>query len=365
MPRLRLILLTLSMVMCFTFSTAFAEEAGALYGARLQSIDLSSEAVANSKKSFAAKGSDTYVYVSVVVDGRVLWISPKKKFVKGEKHIDWPNGSASTCGIFWEPGMPVTLKVFASDDETDAVVRAGIVGASTGAGVGAVLGGLLGAFGGPLAPATVPLGVGIGAAIGGGVGATTGGMVGKMAATDHLLVEKHLNNNDLFPLNGSIDINTQDGLGGESTSTVSFIMTRSQKAVEKGNLELGKTYLVRFKEIRLSEYALRKGGKDIEKSRYRIVLRVRKKKYPFPKEDKLRLNAGQVTDPNVITILKNEGDETEVLVYETDFLRDDLVFSARIAKLDGKSWVFQGKSTASDIADEESCVVIETYGPMD
>ena len=305
---------------------------------------------------------DTYLYVVVLVDGRPTWISPIQSVHPNQLTFQWPKEASSTFPVLWRPGTPVTIRVIVTTDGTD---RKQLLGATTagGAGLGAIIGAI--AAGTVTGGLGAPAGAAIGAIIGGGVGGAGGGIAYVLSDQERVALEESLVGKDTFPLQDDLHWSVADGLGRELTSTVTFRLNESVRAIERGHLQPGKTYLVRFKEIRVSQRAAEKGGSEGEAAEYYVELRQGKSKYPFFKDSQPRLMPGSpLRPPALFTPFNNTGDETEVRIYESDFWGDDVVFSSRIPRLDGKTWAFQGKASSDDTSDTESYVVFETYDPF-
>ncbi len=132
-------------------------------------------------------------------------------------------------------------------------------------------------------------------------------------------------------------------------------------------MELQKKYLVLVKEIDLSAYAWQKGGKDLNENRYYMILRNGEFTTRWPENDKeyFSYNSQMPLKPELVVILVNSAEETEFAIYSKRMLWNYmLVFSSKVAKLDGKNWVFQGTSYSSDPNDRTSKIVCETYGPL-
>jgi hypothetical protein len=232
-----------------------------------------------------------------------------------------------------------------------AASKGAISGAGAGALIGAIIAGTL--SGGLGAPA--------GAAIGGMIGATLGGAGGALSAKDAILCEIPLNSSKRFPLDGLVKYTLREE---KHTANAIFKLSEAREAIKQGNLELGKNYLVYLKEIKLSKVALDKGGKDRNKHKYYIEFHQGEARYPFSKDDPFTIPADIALPTNIFIKLKNNGEDTKMHVYKKNrFLKDDLIYSSKIGKIDGKSWAFIGKATADDVKDN-SFILFETYGPL-
>lgn len=335
-----------------------------IYVVRLQSISLSDSLLSNIQKSFAAKVSDTFVYVSLLVDGETVWVSPKKKVMPQERHFDWPNDVASSSGLLWSQGENITVKVFLSDDAKDASLSAGGVGGVGGAGLGAAIGGALaGLVSGGLG---APAGAVIGAAIGGAVGGTSGALAGAISSKDTLVMEKYFEKPETLPLAQKIEFESVNSMGERATGQVLFSLDRTQESLASGMLSLQKKYLVRLKSINLSSVAARKGGKKTDENRYYLVFQNGKEKVRWPAgKATISIPSNREIHPECLMVLVNRGETTELKIFEQDKGKDDLVFSSTVAKLDGKAWVFQGKCYPDDHDDSRSYMVCESFGPME
>ena len=337
-----------------------------LYVLRLQSVSLSEQALQKAKKPFAAQGSKTYLYVVVTVDGNRMWVSPKQIINTNQLIFEWANDQTSTFAIPWSIDSRLTLQAFVTDDAVEASISAAAAGGVGAAGLGAVIGGIVGCV------ATLPAGclggivpgAALGAAIGGAAGATGGAIIGGISAKDQLVAEKVFDEKSNFPLDGKVLISSVDGLGGDSSCSIIFKQTQTFSPKQNNELSLQKRYLVRLKEINLSEVAIKK-GKTKDEQEYYVILRYGNDKYNYRKgKDALRLAPGRSLNPQIYTIFNNTGEETEIAIYQKNKISDDLVFSSKVARLDGRSWVFQGKAISSDIGDKYSYVVFDTFGPV-
>lgn len=343
---------------------------GLLYGVRLRSVDLAkakvAEAEGNLPKAQKLATATRFVYVSVVQDGRLVFVSPEKRLGKGQLHLDWADSDLGAyAGLIWDAeGHDVTVRVCLTTDGTRAARNLGAGGALGGAGAGALIGGVLaGVFTGGLG---APAGAAIGAAIGGLVGAGAGVATGLLSKEDCVLMEKVIEKNKAFPLRGKVNKTDKGQLGERWTQSVSFAVTETKEPVKRGELKLQEYYIVRLKEIGLTEYAAKKGEDDPADCRYYVELQCGAKTYTFRNSsaERFRLDTGRPFRPEIYTVFLNTGDETEVRIYEHDRIRDDLVFSSRVARLDGRTWVFQEKVRASDTRGPGSYVVFETFGPL-
>ena len=117
----------------------------------------------------------------------------------------------------------------------------------------------------------------------------------------------------------------------------------------------------------MSEYACQKGGKVVEENRYYMILRIGNTlvRWPVNEKEYFSYDPNMPISPEVLVVFVNTGEETEISIYsKVRLLKDALIFSSKVAKLDGKNWVFQGASYSSDPQDRSSKVVCETYGPI-
>lgn len=340
-------------------------EESQLYTVRLQSLFIDQSLTSDLHTIFGKKGSNTYLYVSLFIDGKLNWISPKKKVLPGQTHFEWPNDFSACSSFFWSPKTPITVKAFFSDDALEAAAVGGAIGVAGGATSGALIGGIVaGAISGGIG---APVGALIGAAIGGAAGGAGGIATGAISAEDKLVFEKSLRNCEEFPLLEDVVVSEINNLGESLESKISFISQSKMTPIGTNQLELQKKYLVRIKEIELSAYAWQKGGEDLNKNRYYLVLRNGESTIRWPKNDKeyFSYNSQMLLKPELLVILANSGEETEIAIYSKRKLwKDKLVFSSQVAKLDGKNWVFQGVSYSSDPNDRSSKIVCETYGPL-
>jgi len=343
-----------------------------LYVMRLQSVKLSEQSLKKAEKSFPAKLSKTYVYIIVAVDGHIMWVSRKVRIIPNQYHFEWPNDVTSNFAIPWNTDTRINIQVFATDDVVDASLTSGAIGTAGGAGIGATIGAVFGAVaigaptaGSGAAPGAV-LGAKIGAMIGAAIGATGGAAAGGLTAKDQIVIEKEFDESSSFPLNERVKVTSDDGAGNEYTSEIIFKQTKVLSPIEKGKLKTSNRYLVRLKEIYLSSHALEKAGKIKDDDRYYVILRYGKEKYPFckDKENNLIIYPDRSLNPQIYTIFNNTGDETEILIYKNNRIFDDVIFSSKVLKLQGTSWVFQGKVPGSDLKDQVSYVVLETFGPI-
>ncbi len=340
--------------------TAEPTDSSRLYAIRLQSVTVPTHFQEKCSKELGAKLSSTYIYVTLVCDGKPVWISPKQKLIKNQTRFEWRDTPNSVAALLWERGDDLGLRVFLSDDRVEASASASGVGMVGGAGAGALIGGIAaGVFTGGLG---APAGALIGGLIGGGTGAAGGGIVGAVSANDRILFEVACSHSDAFPLNGVLE-HTKEYIGEKYTASVCFDLLETKAATKQGELKLGEKYIVRMRTINLSEAAARKGEKKTENATYYIVLRQGDKKYSFMKDEPFSLPTEIDFDPSIITVLKNTGEATQIRIYEQDRLRDDLVFTSTIGKIDGKSWAFIGRNSADDVNDT-SYVVFETFGPL-
>lgn len=339
------------------------ESSDNLYLLRLQSVNLSHQALSKAEKPFAAQASKTYLYVVVTVDGYRMWFSPKQEIKKNQLVFDWSNDETATFAIPWNRDSRITLQAFVTDDLLGSSLSGGAVGGLGGAGLGAIIGGVAaGVVSGGLG---APAGAAIGAAIGGAVGSVGGATVSTLSVKDQLVTEKVITETSTFPLGKSIVISSLDGQGGESSCSVVFKQTQTFFPKQHNELNLKERYLVRIKEIKLSEMAIKKGKKK-DKREYYLVLKYGKDKYKYPEEKKnlWRLLPDHSFNPQIYTIFNNTGEETQVAIYQKNRLLDDRVFSSKQAALDGGSWIFQGKAISSDVNDKDSYIVFETFGPV-
>lgn len=366
-PRVVLtLIIILLLLVSFNSSHCFGEETNSgIYTIRLKSLDLDRSIIQNIEKSLPAKGSNTYLYVTLLKDGKPIWYSTKRKIIAGETHFDWPNDPSAYCSMLWSPDSTITIKVFLSDEPIEAALSAGAVGVAGGAGAGALIGGTLaGLFSGGLG---APAGAIIGAAIGGAIGGTGGVTVGAIAAKDTLAFEKHFDGAEEFPISENIVVSKTSPLGELVENRISFVTQQKNEPLGANQLELQKKYLVRVKDIYLSEYACQKGGKAIEENRYYMILRIGNTSVRWPVNEKeyFSYDPNMPISPEVLVVFVNTGEETEIAIYsKVRLLKDALIFSSKVAKLDGKNWVFQGASYSSDPQDQSSKVVCETYGPI-
>ncbi|HOZ48663.1 MAG TPA: hypothetical protein PLO37_15650 [Candidatus Hydrogenedentes bacterium] len=276
-----------------------------------------------------------------------------------ETILDWSDTPESTAAIWWDNTTHLVVKVFLND-KTESIGKPAAVDGAAGAGGGAAIGGILaGVFTGGLG---IPAGAGIGALIGGLAGGTAGGATGALSANDRVLFEVDCSGAPGFPLDGSVEY-AVESLGEKHTASVRFNLLEVKAPVQNGGLELGEKYIVRMHSVHLSERAALKGENNPDDARYYVVLEQGANEYSFHEDEPLILPPGINTNPGIVTVLKNTGEETRLRIYEQDFLRDDLVFSAKIAKIDGKSWVFIGKAVADDTSDS-SYALFETFGPL-
>lgn len=350
-------------LLVFICSVCFADESSQICVVRLKSLDLSPSKIESIEKSLPAAISDSHIYLSLLLDGKIVWVSPKREVLPKQTHFDWPNDSISSVGILWSKGNTLTVKVFLSDDPTDATISAGGIGGLGGAGLGAAIGGTLaGIFTGGLG---APAGAAIGAAIGGGIGGAGGAIAGAISAKDTLVLEKYFEDVDYFPLSEKIEISETNALGESDNASVSFAMDEIHKPLPEGSLNLQQKYLVCVKDIFLTENLCLRGGKDLQKNRYYLKLKNGESSLRWPLEkETFSLNPGNHFDPKFMTVLVNTGESTEITIFEQDKGRDDVVFSSKVARLNGKNWVFQGKSYSTGPVDQRSFVICETYGPI-
>jgi hypothetical protein len=326
------------------------------------------------RKGLAEKLSETtgigltkYVYVALFVEGKLMWRSSKVELHGGELELNWSEkDEGAFTGLVWDPGDNVTVKVFLHVDPQEAGLKTGGQGAVGGAGAGALIGGLLaGAFTGGLG---APAGAAIGALIGGAAGGGVGVAAGALSSADQVVMETTIKSSEQFPLYETLARTEKDSTGNQWTQSVEFVVTEMKEPVPEGGLQLKKHYLVRLKEINLSECAVRKADEDPKGCEYYVVLRRGDEEYRFrtgseEAGSRLRIDAGTPIDPDVYTPLLNTGEETEVRIYERDWYLNpnELVFSSKVARLDGRTWAFQGTIHADDAADTGSYVVFETY----
>lgn len=347
----------------YAIQSGYASEppAGAnVYATRLQSINIPHSLQEKSAKEIGAALSGTYVYVVIVSDGTPVWVSPKQRVIRNQTRFEWPATQASNAALLWEKGNKISMRVFLSDNKLEATVSGAGIGAAGGAGAGALIGGIAaGVFTGGLG---APAGALIGAAIGGGAGATAGVATGALSANDRIVFELECLNHADFPLNGKFEYDAVE-LGEKHTASVEFRLLEAKTPATQGSLSLGEKYIVRIRNIHLTEAAALKGGKKIDKAKYYIVLQQGEEKYPFHKDNPLALTTGIDVNTSTITVLKNTGQATKTHIYKKNLLFDDLVFSSTIGKIDGRSWVFIGTASSDDVSDG-SYVVLETFGPL-
>lgn len=353
----------LTITVIFLGSIASADsgnESSQLYATRLQAIEVPAYFIDASAKSAGATLSETYIYVSISANGKPVWNSPKQTRAQNQNRFEWPDDSSSIATLLWENGNTVSVRVFLSDDKLQATASAAAVGTAGGAGGGALIGGILaGVFTGGLG---APAGAAIGAAVGGGVGLIGGGATGAISANDRIVFEMDLPRDGSFPLDGLLE-HIKNVSGEVHTATIDFKLIESKTPAGQGGLEIGQKYIVRLRSIYLSESAAVKGETNTEEATYYIVLEQGKEKYTFFDDKPCKLLTDIENDLSIITVLKNTGETTGVKVYENDRLRDDLVFSSRVGKVDGKSWSFIGRVLSDDVNDN-SYVRFETFGPL-
>ena len=356
-------ILTMLFPLFVAFSSARANdnpEQARLYATRLQSVCVPTNIQAECAKSIGASLSSTYVYVVVACDGKPIWISPKNKVIVNQTRFEWPDTLSATAVLLWEKNTTVTVRVFLSDDKVEASASAAGIGAAGGAGIGALIGGIAaGVFTGGLG---APAGALIGAAIGGGTGAVAGGATGALSANDRILFELECSAKDAFPVAGTLEYIVKS-LGEKQSASVSFKLLESKAPARQGELELGQKYIVRLRTIELSKGSALKGESEPEEASYYIVLRQGSNKYPLLKDKPISIPPDIGMNPNIYAVLKNTGESTQVYIYEKDSISDDLVFTSKIGKIDGRSWVFIGKATADDVKDNSS-ILFETFGPL-
>ena len=104
----------------------------------------------------------------------------------------------------------------------------------------------------------------IGAAIGGAIGGRRV-TVGAIAAKDTLAFEKHFDGVEEFPISENIVVSKTSPLGELVENRISFVTQQKNEPLGANQLELQKKYLVRVKDIYLSEYACQKGGRLLRK----------------------------------------------------------------------------------------------------
>ncbi|GEM_PF-2080562 len=331
-----------------------------LYATRLQSVSVPKAIQEESVKKIGATLSSTYVYVVLVCDGKPVWISPKQKLIINQTRFEWPNVPESTAVFLWKKNTNVSVRVFLSDDKTEAFAIDASLGAGAGAGAGALIGGTLaGIFTGGLA---APAGALIGAAIGGGAGAVAGGATGALSANDRILFEVDCLSKNTFPLNGTLK-HAKNILGEVMDASATFKLFDVKSPLQQGTLKVGEKYVVHMQAMKLSAKAALKGGKNYAKSKYYIVFQQGSNKYTFLKDEPISITPDIEIKPEIYTILKNTGASTQVHVYEHDLMVDDLVFTSTVGKIDGKSWVFIGKVQGDDVGDS-SYMVFDTFGPL-
>jgi hypothetical protein len=335
-------------------------EQARLYATRLQSVSVPANIQVECAKNIGASLSSTYVYVVVACDGKPVWISPKNKVVFNQTRFEWPNTLNSTAVLLWAKNSHVSVRVFLSDDTVEASASAAGVGAAGGAGLGALIGGVAaGVFTGGFG---APVGALIGAAIGGGTGAVAGVATGALSANDRILFELECPAKGAFPVNGTLEYSVKS-LGEKKTASISFRLLESRAPARQGELELGQKYIVRLRTIELSNGAALKGENEPQKAKYYVVLQQGSIKYQFLENKPISIPPDISINPAIYTVLKNTGESTQVYIYEEDSISDDLVFTSKIGKIDGGSWVFIGKATADDVKDT-SYVLFETFGPL-
>lgn len=356
----RNILIGMLCLMALRGYAAEPTESSKLHATRLQSVTVPTYLQEQCSKEFGAKLSSTYIYVVIASDGAPVWTSPKQKLMRNQTRFEWPDTPVSTAALLWEKGTPISIRVFLSDNEAQAVAGGVGVGATGGAGAGALIGGILAGWwnGGLGAPA----GALIGAAIGGVSGGAVGGATGALSANDRVLFETEVLKGDTFPLDGTLE-HAVESFGEKHTASIVFTLLESKAAATQGGLELGEKYIVRIRTIHLSERAALKGEKKTDKSRYYVVLQQGDTSYEFHKDEPFALPTDIDFKPSIITILKNTGQETKVQIFEDDNIGDDLVFSSSIGAVEGKGWAFIGRASPDDVNDT-SYVEFDTFGPL-
>jgi hypothetical protein len=343
-----------------TSHTADMLEPTKLYATRLQSVIAPKQIQEESAKKLGATISSTFIYVVLLYDGKLIWISPKQKLIVNQTKFEWPNNPDCTAALLWDRDKHITVRVFLSDNKVEAIGSSAAIGGVGGAGVGAVIGAILaGAF---TAGTAAPAGAVIGGLIGGSMGGVAGGATGALSANDRILFEVDCYGKNNFPLDGSVDYKVKS-LGVEHTASVTFGLLDSKAGAQQGSLELGEKYVVWLRAIQLSTKAASKGEKKTDKANYYVDFHQGPNKYPFYKDNPISITPDIVMNPEIFTVLKNTGESTQIQVYEKDLIRDDLVFSSTIGKIDGKSWVFIRKASADDVNDN-SYVDFETFGPL-
>jgi hypothetical protein len=366
MSRFLLTAIILGLVSLGTYAAEQAEGAK-LYATQLQSITMPRYFQEKASKKHLAILSSTYVYLVIKSDGVPVWTSPKKKVRRNQTVFEWPATHDAMPALLWEKGNTISINVFFSDkkveisEEVEASATAGRIGVVGLIGVGALIGGIAaGVFTGGLG---APAGALIGAVIGGCTGIAAGTATGALSANDRIVFEMKCPRSEEFPLNGRLDYD-ETNLGEKHTASVAFRLREAKTPVDQGNLALGERYIVRILSIHLSQAAALKGGKKVDSAKYYVVLKQGANEYPFRKEAPFALTTDINVKIPIVTVLKNTGEGTEVLIYKKNRVRRDaLVFSSKTNKNDGKSWAFIGKASANDVADK-SFVAFETFGPL-
>ena len=135
-----------------------------------------------------------------------------------------------------------------------------------------------------------------------------------MSESDTVTVmEKKIPRQSVFPLNGKIEEQGVNASGKQWAQSVSFSIADVKTPVESGKLALRGKYLIHMKEIYLSEYAAKK---EIDKCYVEVHVGKDKYSLPMSPSEYFRVDPGTPTDPGLMTVLLNTGDDTEVCIYE-------------------------------------------------
>ena len=111
-------------------------------------------------------------------------------------------------------------------------------------------------------------------------------------------------------------------------------------------IELQKKYLVRVKDIYLSEYACQKGGKVVEENRYYMILRIGNTlvRWPVNEKEYFSYDPNMPISPEVLVVFVNTGEETEISIYsKVRLLKDALIFHLKWPSWMGKTGFSRGE----------------------
>jgi hypothetical protein len=286
-------------------SSVHAENESGLYGMRLVSVEIPLTKQKEVTKAFGAELSRPYIYVCILVDGNLVWRSKKVKILENEATFTWnASNPSSLAGVFWDGKSELVIKAFISDNDT----------------------------------------------------------VGAASATDKAIFEKVFPAQDSFPLAQPVTV-TENILGDVISSRITFKTEFFSQPLKAGELEPGRLYLVAVKTVYISEQAAAKGEKDADACRYYLKIINGKSEIRVPKGTFSTPPNQQFKCRFFVVPLTNRGFPTQVLIHEEDPVFDDTIFSAVMAGLQGKDWLFTRKAVSDDPSDD-SYVEFQTYGPI-